>query len=67
MAQTPSQGPVVQVRAQPDIYTVLLLVAIIGLAAAVVFCGWKLTSPVQAGGYGMAIGEFFDALPTLTR
>ncbi len=67
MALTPSQGPVIQVKAQPDIYTILLIVAIIGLAAAVVFCGWKLTSPVQAGGYGMAIGEFFDALPSLPR
>ena len=67
MALTPSQGPVIQVKAQPDVYTVLLIVAIIGLAAAIFFCGWKLTSPVEAGGYGMAIGEFFDALPSLAR
>jgi len=67
MAVTPSQGPVIQVKAQPDIYTVMLIVAIIGLAVAVVLCGWKLTAPVDAGGYGMAIGELFKELPKLPR
>lgn len=67
MALTPSQGPVIQVKAQPDIYTVLLVVAIIGLVAAVVLCGWKLTAPVDAGGYGMAMGQLFDELPILGR
>jgi hypothetical protein len=63
MASTPSQGPVIQVKAQPDVYTVILLVAIIALVAAIVFCGWKLTAQVDAGGYGMTVGQFFQALP----
>ncbi len=67
MAVTPSQGPVIQVKAQPDIYTVMLVVAIIGLMAAIVLCGWKLTSPVEAGGYEMAIGQLFEELPKLPR
>lgn len=67
MAVTPSQGPVIQVKAQPDVYTVMLVVALIGLMAAIVFCGWKLTSPVDAGGYGMAIGELFKELPDLGK
>ena len=63
MASTPSQGPVVQVKAQPDIYTVILLVAIIALVTAIAFCGWKLTAQIDAGGYGMTVGQFFQALP----
>jgi hypothetical protein len=67
MALTPSQGPVIQVKAQPDIYTVLLIVGIIGLAMAIAFSGWKLTASVDAGGYGMTVGQLFDALPNLAR
>ncbi len=67
MALTPPQGPVIQVKTQPDIYTVMIVVAIIGLLMAIILCGWKLTAPVEAGGYGMAIGQFFDALPSLSR
>ena len=67
MAVTPSEGPVIQVKAQPDIYTVILVVAIIALVAAIVLCGWKLTSSVDAGGYAMEIGELFKELPNLPR
>jgi uncharacterized membrane protein len=63
MASTPSQGPVIQVKVQPDVYTVILLVAIIALVAAIAFCGWKLTAQVDAGGYGMTVGQFFQPLP----
>ena len=67
MASTPSQGPVIQVKAQPDVYTMLLLVAIIALVTAIAFCSWKLTATVDAGGYGMTVGQFFDALPKLQK
>ena len=64
MASTSSQSPVIQVKAQPDVYTVILLVAIIALVAAIAFCSWKLTATVDAGGYGMTVGQFFESLPT---
>ncbi len=67
MASTPSQGPVIQVKAQPDVYTMLLLVAMIALATAIAFCSWKLTATVDAGGYGMTVGDMFKALDKLPR
>jgi hypothetical protein len=67
MASTPSEGPVIQVKAQPDVYTIILLVAIIALVAAIAFCGWKLTAEVDAGGYGMAIGDMFKSLDKLPK
>ena len=67
MASSPTQGPVIQVKAQPDVYTILMLVAIIALATAIVFCGWKLTTPVTDGGYGLTIGQLFDSLKALPK
>lgn len=67
MASTPPQGPVVQVKAQPDIYTILMLVAIIAVAVAVVICGMKLTSPVADGGYGLTVGQLFEPLKALPK
>jgi len=45
----------------------LLLVAIIALVTAIAFCFWKLTATVDAGGYGMTVGQFFEALPKLPK
>ena len=67
MASTPPQGPVIQVKAQPDVYTVLLLLAVIALVLAIAFCGWKLTAAVDAGGYGMTVGQLFQPLPNVPR
>ncbi len=67
MSQTPAQGPVVEVRPQPNVYTILLLIAIIALGIAVGVCYWKLTSPPAAGGYGMEFGEFFEPLRRMAR
>ena len=67
MASSPSQGPVIQVKAQPDVYTMLLLVAIIALVTAIAFCCWKLTGTVDAGGYGMTVGDMFKPLEKLPR
>jgi len=67
MASTPPQGAVIQVKAQPDVYTMLMLVAIIALAAAVVICGWKLTASVAEGGYGLTVGQFFEPLKALPK
>ena len=67
MASSPSQGPVIQVKAQPDVYAIILFVAIIALATAIAFCGWKLTAAVDAGGYGITVGDFFKSLNELPR
>lgn len=55
MTQTQSQGPTVSVKPQPNIYTVLLMVAIATLVAAVAISLNNLL-----GNYGMALGEIFD-------
>ncbi|MCD6304464.1 MAG: hypothetical protein J7M21_05830 [Planctomycetes bacterium] len=60
MTQLP-QGPTIPVKPQPNIYTVMLLVAIIALAMAVVVVFWKLTSPPPVG-YGMEFGDFFKPI-----
>lgn len=56
MTQFPQQ-PVVQAKPQPDIYTVLLLVAIIALGVTVGVAIWNLTSV-----YGLTFGEIFQPL-----
>lgn len=60
MTQLPSQGPVVQVRPQPNIYTLLLIVAILAVAVtvAVVLYNLLLDPPV---GYGLDFGAIFDS------
>jgi hypothetical protein len=58
MTQVPSQGPVIEVRPQPNIYTVLLLVAILVLLVAIGVVLWKLTSPMP-NGYDMRLVELF--------
>jgi len=64
MTESPSQGPVVEVKAQPNVYTILLLVAIIALVIAIGMSFWRLTSPPPAG-YGLEIRQFFDPLKRL--
>lgn len=53
---------VIEVKPQVNIYTVLMLISIIVLVAAIVICGMKLTGPVESGGYGLTIGELFQPL-----
>jgi hypothetical protein len=55
MTQTQPQGPVVPVKAQPNIYTVLLIIAVIGMAVAV---GISLNDLMH--NYGMTLGDLFD-------
>jgi len=62
MTQTPSEGPVIQVKPSADIYTVLLIVAILALAIALGFVLNNLLSPVSEGGYGLTLGELFDPI-----
>jgi len=43
----------------PNVYTALLLVAIIALAVTIGFSMHHLMSSPQNGGYGLAIGDLF--------
>ncbi len=52
-----SQQPVVHVKPQPDIYTALLILAIVALAATVGVVIWNLTTV-----YGLAFGDIFKPL-----
>jgi hypothetical protein len=55
MTQNQSQGSVVPVKAQPNIYTVLLIIAVIGMAVAV---GISLNDLLN--NYHMMFGDLFD-------
>ena len=59
-------GPVIEVRSQPNVYTILLLVVIVALAVAVGACFWKLTSPPPVG-YGLEIKDFFERIMPVSR
>ena len=60
MTESP-QGPVVEVKPQPNVYTILVLLAVVALALAVGMCLWKLTSAPPVG-YGLEIKDFFKPL-----
>lgn len=53
-------GPAVTVKPQADIYTLLLIVAIIALGVAVGMVLYNLLTPVAEGGYGLDFGAIFD-------
>lgn len=61
MTQIPSQGPVVQVKPQPNIYSLMLIVAIIVLAATIGVVLMNLLAPPPTG-YGLEIGQLFSPL-----
>ncbi len=64
MTQAPSQGAVVQIKPQPNVYTILLIVAIIamGVTIGVVLHNLMADPPV---GYGLTFGELFQSLKDL--
>lgn len=59
MTEIQSKPPVVKAKPQPDVYTLLMVVAIVtlGVTIALVLC--NLTSD---GGYGMNLSELFGPL-----
>jgi hypothetical protein len=61
MTQT-QQPNVVEVKPQANIYTVLVLVALIALIAAAAIVVMNLTTPVADGGYGLEFGDLFKPL-----
>ena len=64
MTQLPTQSPVIQVKAQPNVYTVMLIVAILALGMAVGFVMYSLMAPLPKG-YGMEFDELFKPLKEL--
>lgn len=68
MSQMPSGGSVVQVKPQPNIYTALLIVAILALGVAIGLVLYNLMAPVDTGaGYGMKFGDLFATLQELVK
>jgi energy-coupling factor transporter transmembrane protein EcfT len=59
---TQTQQNVVEVKPQANIYTVLVIVALIALIAAAVIVAMNLTTPVAEGGYGLEFGDLFKPL-----
>ncbi len=52
------QGPVIPVKAQANVYTVLLIIAVIALCVAIGVVIWKLTTEPPTG-YGLPIKHIF--------
>jgi hypothetical protein len=59
MAEAQSKQPIVSVKPQSDIYTLLVIVAIVALAVAIGLSIYNLMSP---DGYGMKFSEIFVPL-----
>lgn len=57
MATINPQGPVVRVKAQDNVYTALLLIAILALAVAIGMGVYNLSA-----NYGVSFGEMFSPL-----
>lgn len=57
MAQVNAQGPVVMVKPQPNIYTIMIIIAALVLAIGL---GVMLYNLMSADGYGMTLGQVFD-------
>lgn len=69
MTYSPMQAPQPSggsAPARPNIYTALLLIAIIALLTAVIVVGMRLMS-ASPDGYGMSFGELFEKLPDLSK
>lgn len=59
MSRMPTQqGPVVEVKPQPNVYTLLLVIAILALAGAIAYACYVLMSEPPVG-YGMKFGQMF--------
>lgn len=51
-------GNVVEVKPAPSVYTVLIIIALVALTAAIFIAGHRLTaSSAEEAGYGLTVGE----------
>jgi len=62
MTQAPSKGPVLEVKPQPNIYTILLLVAVLALGTTIGFVMQNLLSPLEKGGYEVPFEKVFKPI-----
>ena len=60
MTQNSGNGPTIEVKPQPDVYTVLLVVSIIALGMTLAMCLQNLLTPLADGGYGLEFGQLLD-------
>ncbi|MBI5724221.1 MAG: hypothetical protein HZA50_09710 [Planctomycetes bacterium] len=58
MSQTPPSGQVATVKPKANVYTVLVIIAILALGSGIAFCLQNLMSPEPAG-YGMKFDQLF--------
>ena len=64
MTHLPSHGPVLQVQAQPDIYTLLILVAVLAMLATLGVVLYYMFSAPPAG-CGLTFGDLFGSIKEL--
>ncbi len=66
MTQNNGNIPTVEVKPQPDVYSVLLIVAVVALGVTLGLCLNNMLSPLAEGGYGLEFGQLLDGtLPDL--
>ena len=59
MTQVSTQAPVVQLKPQANIYTILIIIAALVLAVALGVMLYHLMA-APPNGYGMSLGQIFD-------
>ncbi len=60
-------APVVEVKPQPDIYTVLVIIAALVLVVAIGMCLFKLMGSTDGGGYGLTFKQIFGGTKSLPK
>ncbi len=60
-------APVIEVKPQPDVYTVLLVIAALVLVVAIGLCLFKLMGAVDGGGYGLSFKQLFGGSKSLPK
>ena len=61
MSPLPPDGTI-QVEAQSNVYTLMMIITILVLCVTVGLVMHKLMAPAIDGGYGMALGELFSPI-----
>jgi len=59
MTQNSTNGPTIEVKPSPDVYTVLLVMAVIALGVTLGICLNSLLSAMPEG-YGLEFKQLFD-------
>jgi len=76
MSRLPSTAPVVEAKPQANVYTVLLIVAVLALVLSTGIVGYRLMAPLSQGtaeaqvegpGYGLEFGQLFEPAEKLAE